>query len=190
MWHRKRDLSLYTHPSLQLSQAIFAMTTRLEELYINYVVDLPAFLRQACIVSGNTTQSRPAWPNLRMLVAGSASDSSPSDDSAVAAEFYDAVTEALPHLPNLTMFEVELTSPFYVNERLYWDNATIAIRVPPRDDRSAMPDGELILSGAEPDQDTVDAWQRIARTQWHFKLARVPCDRYTWMICNLSSPSG
>lgn len=78
----------------------------------------------------------------------------------------------------------------YVNEKLYWDNATIAIRVPPRDDRSAMPDGELILSGAEPDQDTVDAWQRIARTQWHCKLARVPCDRYTWMICNLSSPSG
>ncbi|KAG6356404.1 hypothetical protein INS49_015792 [Diaporthe citri] len=175
VWHEKHDPSLYTHPSLQLSQSIFSMTSRLEELYIGYVVDLSAFLRQACIVSRSTPRSTPAWPNLRILLADGVSGSSPSDDRAVAAEFYDSVTEALPHMPNITMFEVELTSPFHVNERLYWDNATISIRVPPRDDRSATRDGELVLCGAEPDQYTVDAWQQIARRQWHCKLTRVSC---------------
>lgn len=150
------------------------MTTRLEELYIDYVVDVPAFLRQACIASGNTPQSKPAWPNLRILLADGSSSWSPSDDPTVAAEFYDSVTEALPHMPNIKVFEVALTSPFHVNERCYWDNAAISIRVPPRDDRLAMRDGELILSGAKPDQHTVETWQEIARRQWHCKLARVP----------------
>lgn len=174
MWHRKHDLSLYTHPSLQLSQSIFAMTSRLKELYIHHMVDVSAFLRQASIVSRNTPQSKPAWPNLRILFALGFSSSSPSDNPAVAAEFYDSVTEALPHLPKMIIFEVGLTSPFHVNERRYWDNTGVSIRVPPRDDRSAMPDGELILSGAKPDEYTVDTWQRIARRQWHCKLARVP----------------
>lgn len=176
MWHRKRDFSLYTHPSLQLSQSIFAMTSRLEELYIHYVVDVPAFLRQASIVSRDTPQSKPVWPNLRILLAAGSSSSSASADPVFAAEFYESITEALSQMPKMTLFEVGLTSPFHVHdsERCYWDNTAVSIRVPPRDDLSAMPDGQLILSGARPDEDTVDTWQQIARRQWHCKLARVP----------------
>lgn len=173
MWRIQDVPSLYTHPSLQLTESIFAITSRLEEIYIDDgVVDISAFLRQACIVSGETPQSKPAWPNLRVLLAHGSSSSSPSDDRAAAAEFHDSVTEALPHMPNIYLFQVTLTSSSRVNRILANDYATVIISVPPRDDRSAMPDGTLELYGAEPDEYTVDAWQQIAQRHWHCKLAR------------------
>lgn len=171
-WLRKSKPEIHTHPSLQLSQAIFSMTSKLEEMYLYYVVDVPAFLRQACTISGNTTQDSPAWPNLRILSVKGYSSSSPSDDSTFADELYDSVTAALPHMPNMTRFQIAITSPFYVEERCYWDNAIIYMELPPRDDRSAMDDGQLILCGTKPDEETVDTWQQIARRQWHCKLAQ------------------
>ncbi|KAI7776976.1 hypothetical protein LA080_004271 [Diaporthe eres] len=150
------------------------MTSRLEEIYIDDgVVDISAFLKQACIVSGDTPQSKAAWPNLRVLRAHGSSSSSPSDDLAAAAEFHDSVTKALPHIPNIYLFQVTLTSPYRrVNKIFSFEYAGVIISVPPRNDRSAMQDGNLILSGAEPDEHTVDAWQQIAQRHWHCKLAR------------------
>lgn len=150
------------------------MTSRLEEVYLQQVVDVSAFLRQACVGSGNTPQSSPAWPNMKILCVNGYSSSSPSDDPAVADELHDSVKQALPHLPNLTRLEIAVTSPVYVEERCYWDDAIIYMQVPPRDDRSAMRDGMLVLLGVKPDQETLDTWQGIAQSQWHCKLARAP----------------
>lgn len=171
MWYRNSDPRFYSPPSLQLSQSIFAMTFRLEELYLEHVVDVSAFLRQACVFSGKTSQNNPGWPNMKTLWVRGYSSLSPSDDPT---ELCDSVTQALPHLPNLMRFEIAVTSPFFIGERCCLDNALISMQVPPRDDRSAMPDGMLILVGVKPDQETLDTWQEIARSQWHCKLARGP----------------
>lgn len=174
LWYRRSDPRFYSTPSIQLSQSIFAMTFRLEELYLEHVVDVSAFLRQACVVRGKTSQNNPGWPNMKTICVKGHSSSSPSDDPTVADELCDSVTKALPHLPNLTRLEVAVTSPIYVGERCYWDDALISTQVPPRDDRSAMPDGMLTLVGVKPNQETLDTWQEIARSQWHCKLARAP----------------
>lgn len=174
LWSRRPSHRLRTHPSLQLTQLIFSMTSKLEEVYLHHMVDVPAFLRQACAVSGATPQGNAAWPNLRILcVKGFSSSSSLSNDPTVATEVYDAITAALPHMPNMTRLDIAVTFPFYVGERCYWDNAITYMEVPPRDDRSAMDDALLLLTGAEPDQETVDAWQQIARRQWHCKLVKM-----------------
>lgn len=173
LWHRRPSHRLRTLPSLQLTQLIFSMTSKLEEVYLHHMVDVPAFLRQACAVSGTTPQGNAAWPNLRILcVKGFPSSPSLSNDSPVAAELYDAITAALPHMPNITRFDIAISSPFYVGERCYWNDAIIYMKVPPRDDRSAMDDGMLFLCGTEPDQETMDAWKQIARRQWHCKLVK------------------
>lgn len=147
------------------------MGSRLEELYIHYVVDVPYFLSGARAANGDTPQDSPAWPNMRVLgLNGYASPGLTDNHAAASARLYDSVTKALPNLPSITRLQIEVCSPYYIGERRWWDKTIVHMDVPPRDDRSAVGDGMLLVDGPEPDPETQDAWQQIARRQWHCRL--------------------
>lgn len=147
------------------------MSSRLEELYIHHVVDVPYFLSGAWAANGNTSQGTPAWPNMRILsLDGYASPGLTDDHATASAGLYDTLTKALPNLPSITRFQVEVWSPYYIGERRWWDKTIVHMDVPPRDDRSAVGDGMLLVAGPRPDPETEDAWQQIARQQWNCRL--------------------
>lgn len=163
-WSRGSSDRLDRHPSLQLHQSIFPMSSRLENLYLINVVDVPYFLRESWRANGSTPHSLPAWPNLRRLrVAGYASEAHPNDVDAVR-DLHDSITHALLQMPNITSFYVDIAS---ASRRF-----SIGIGVPPRRDRSAMPDATLSSSGLEPDIETVDTWKKLVRSQWYCGLRK------------------
>lgn len=169
-------MARYSHPSLQLSQSIFTMSSRLErleELRLENVVDVQHFLRQSWCTNGRTQHSLPTWPNLRKLLIWGHFRQAPLNRAACAGIFYDSITHLLPQMPNINYFYVTMTSSssdgFY-GGNISWVSFSVGMTVPPRDDRSAMPDAKLHWFGVKPDQETIDTWKKIVRSQWYCGL--------------------
>ncbi|KKY31377.1 hypothetical protein UCDDA912_g08670 [Diaporthe ampelina] len=170
MWKRRRDPGLHIHPSLQLSQSVSAMASRLEELYISHVVDVPYFLSQAWGAGQTTPHGSPAWPNMRILCLRGHSMWASSESPAYAAELYDSVTKALPQMPKITRFDITIESPYYSFGRWDWLNTIVYMEIPPRGYPPAMQDGMLLAGNVGLDAETVDTWKQIARSQWYCEL--------------------
>lgn len=168
---------LYTPPSIRLSQAMVAMTCRLEQLSLMNVVDVPYFLKGLCGANANTLRNPSTWPHLKYLVLYGYTTIQPPDFGASAAELYDAVTGALPCMPNITWLGITMRYPSYVHGRRHWDNVVVDMRIAPRLDSSALRDGQLFLQGPEPDPATIDKWKEVTKRHWHCKLRPVDTRR-------------
>lgn len=168
---RMADLMLPTHPSLNLSQCLYAMTCRLEELTLWHVVNVAYFLRESWNPERNTHAPHrpPAWPKMRVLRLRDYFVSlEASGCTREAAELHSSVTQALPQIPNLTELIVSLEVPEFIDfeRRCHLQDSRVCIRIFPRDDHSAIRDGLLAVQGPEPDPKTLSHWFRIARRQW------------------------
>lgn len=166
-WCKRLSLGLGSR-SLEFNRSIYAMTSRLEELRLKDVVNVPSFLRDSCGgANGSPPQSAgPAWPNLKKLfVRGNTSKDAPNS-GAVKEELHDAVTQALPHMPNLTDLVAMEFSEGHGCYMMIW------MQVPRWCDRWAMPDARMCWNSpeSEPDRETVDTWRGIVRSQWHCGL--------------------
>lgn len=162
-----------TPPSLRLSQAMVAMTRRVGKLSLIDVVDVLYLLKESFRANGNVLRNLPTCPNLRYLMLRGYTINEPSDHLAFAAELYDAITDALPHMPNITFLGITLHFPFYVDGHRNWDNVTVDMTIPiplPREDRSDLRDGLLDLHGPKPAPETMNKWKEVARRQWRCEL--------------------
>ncbi|KAL1854475.1 hypothetical protein Daus18300_011396 [Diaporthe australafricana] len=176
MWRRRTVPELYAPPSLQLSQAIFDLTLRLEELYLFHVVDVPHFLRRAWDVSPSTSQGLTTWPNLKIFcISGYLRESLPRK-STWDTQLFDPLTSALSRMPKLVRLDVELTHPFcFAGEgRIRWMDSMVYMEIPPRDAMSPRRDGMLMLNAVLPTKETLAEWQDIAQRQWGCRLREGP----------------
>lgn len=176
MWRRQNDPELYTPPSLQLSQAIFDLSLRLEELYLFHVVDIPYFLREAWNGSASTSQGLKVWPNLRIFcISGYLRESLPRQ-SILVTQLLDPLTSALSRMPKLARLDVTMAHPFQFSgeDRTRWMDSEVYMEIPPRDAISPKRDGMLMLNAILPIKETLAEWQDIAQRQWGCKLREGP----------------
>lgn len=173
MWKQRYYGGIHTPPSLHLSQSVLAMISRLEELYLLHMVDIPYFLGQSWGASDKTPQSPPAWPNMRVLCLRGQSVRDASEDPVLATRLYDSVTKALPQLPSITRFDVAFNTPRYIIDKPGWVNPSVYMEVPPRSYPLKMRDGTLKAANVGLDPMTVDTWKQIARSQWYCELVSV-----------------